>query len=89
MERDIIYKLNNCPIKNNEDWYDCILHAVQHSTPGYCVKQSFIQVIYIYIYVLEDYLSLEDFFINNHSSFNILMLYILIFTDYINTSRNF
>ncbi|EZA49658.1 Membrane-bound transcription factor site-2 protease [Ooceraea biroi] len=43
LERDVIYKLNNCPVRNSEDWYDCMLHAVQHSSPGYCVKQSFIQ----------------------------------------------
>ncbi|XP_014481341.1 PREDICTED: membrane-bound transcription factor site-2 protease [Dinoponera quadriceps] len=43
LEHDVIYKLNNCPVKNSEDWYDCILHSVQHPTPGYCVRQSFVQ----------------------------------------------
>ncbi|XP_018394891.1 PREDICTED: membrane-bound transcription factor site-2 protease-like, partial [Cyphomyrmex costatus] len=43
LEYDVIYKLNNCPVKHSEDWYHFILQAVQHSTPGYCVKQSFVQ----------------------------------------------
>ncbi|KYQ58541.1 Membrane-bound transcription factor site-2 protease [Trachymyrmex zeteki] len=43
LEYDVINKLNNCPIKHSEDWYDCMLQAVQHSAPGYCVKQSFVQ----------------------------------------------
>ncbi|XP_032681000.1 membrane-bound transcription factor site-2 protease [Odontomachus brunneus] len=43
LEHDVIYKLNSCPVKNSQDWYDCILHSIQHSTPGYCVRQSFIQ----------------------------------------------
>ncbi|XP_036140201.1 membrane-bound transcription factor site-2 protease isoform X2 [Monomorium pharaonis] len=43
LEHDVIYKLNNCPVKNSEDWYDCMLHAVQHPALGYCIKQSFIQ----------------------------------------------
>lgn len=42
-EQDIIYKINDCPVKTGEDWYDCILHAVNHPTPGYCVRQSFVQ----------------------------------------------
>ncbi|XP_020279142.1 membrane-bound transcription factor site-2 protease [Pseudomyrmex gracilis] len=43
LEHDVIYKLNDCPVSNSEDWHDCILHAVQHPALGYCVKQSFIQ----------------------------------------------
>ncbi|XP_035742487.1 membrane-bound transcription factor site-2 protease-like isoform X1 [Vespa mandarinia] len=43
LEHDIIYKVNNCPIKHNEDWYQCILNIIHQPAPGYCVKQSFIQ----------------------------------------------
>lgn len=44
LERDIIYKINDCPVKHSEDWYNCILNTVNQPALGYCVKQSFIQV---------------------------------------------
>ncbi|XP_043485760.1 membrane-bound transcription factor site-2 protease [Polistes fuscatus] len=43
LEYDIIYKINNCPVKDSEDWYQCILNTIHRPAPGYCVKQSFIQ----------------------------------------------
>ncbi|KAI4500217.1 hypothetical protein M0802_004634 [Mischocyttarus mexicanus] len=43
LEYDIIYKINNCPVKHSEDWYQCILNTIHRPAPGYCVKQSFIQ----------------------------------------------
>ncbi|XP_015428984.1 PREDICTED: membrane-bound transcription factor site-2 protease [Dufourea novaeangliae] len=42
-EEDIIYKINDCYVKHNEDWGDCILNTINQPALGYCVKQSFIQ----------------------------------------------
>ncbi|KAG7209465.1 hypothetical protein KM043_015554 [Ampulex compressa] len=43
LEHDVIYKLNDCPVKHSEDWYDCILQTIHQPALGYCVRQSFIQ----------------------------------------------
>lgn len=43
LEQDVIYKINDCPVKTGDDWYDCILYTVNNPSPGYCVKQSFVQ----------------------------------------------
>lgn len=42
-EQDVIYRINDCPVRHSEDWYDCILRTVNQPAPGYCVRQSFIQ----------------------------------------------
>ncbi|XP_074100604.1 membrane-bound transcription factor site-2 protease [Cotesia typhae] len=41
--RDIIFKINNCEVKNNDDWYHCLLQTIKEPTPGYCVKQNIIE----------------------------------------------
>lgn len=46
LEQDLIYEINDCPVKYTEDWYDCILNTVNQPALGYCVKQSFIQVTF-------------------------------------------
>ncbi|KAK2584852.1 hypothetical protein KPH14_006290 [Odynerus spinipes] len=43
LEHDVIYKLNDCPVKHSDDWSNCILNIIRQPTPGYCVQQSFIQ----------------------------------------------
>ncbi|XP_063985933.1 membrane-bound transcription factor site-2 protease [Diachasmimorpha longicaudata] len=40
---DVIHRINDCPVRNSNDWHDCILQAVKQSTPGYCVSQSLVQ----------------------------------------------
>ncbi|KAK0183441.1 hypothetical protein PV327_001483 [Microctonus hyperodae] len=39
---DIIYQVNDCDVKNNGDWYRCMLQAIKQPTPGYCVTQTLI-----------------------------------------------
>ncbi|XP_076237048.1 membrane-bound transcription factor site-2 protease [Calliopsis andreniformis] len=43
VEQNTIYKINDCLVKHDEDWYDCLLSTINQPTLGYCVKQSFIQ----------------------------------------------
>lgn len=52
LEQDIIYEINNCSVKHSDDWYDCILSTVNQSALGYCVKQSFIQVIIFFLLII-------------------------------------
>ncbi|XP_026669533.1 membrane-bound transcription factor site-2 protease-like, partial [Ceratina calcarata] len=34
LEQDLIYEINNCPVKSTEDWYDCILNAINRPALG-------------------------------------------------------
>lgn len=43
LKRDIVHEINNCHVKNSDDWYDCILNTVNQPALGYCVRQSFVQ----------------------------------------------
>ncbi|XP_012261670.1 membrane-bound transcription factor site-2 protease [Athalia rosae] len=43
LERDTIYKINDCHVNDGDDWYHCILTAVRQPTPGYCITQKLIQ----------------------------------------------
>ncbi|XP_057341011.1 membrane-bound transcription factor site-2 protease isoform X1 [Microplitis mediator] len=40
---DVIYKINNCDVKNNDDWYHCLLQTIKRPSSGYCVEQTFIE----------------------------------------------
>ncbi|XP_043268937.1 membrane-bound transcription factor site-2 protease [Venturia canescens] len=43
MTQDVVYNLNDCSISNSDNWYNCILEAVNHPTPGYCVSQNLVE----------------------------------------------
>lgn len=45
MPQDVIYRINDCPVRNSNDWHDCILQSLKQPTPGYCVPQSLVQVM--------------------------------------------
>ncbi|XP_011297260.1 membrane-bound transcription factor site-2 protease [Fopius arisanus] len=40
---DVIHRINDCSVRNSNDWHDCILQSVRQSTPGYCVPQALVQ----------------------------------------------
>ncbi|XP_012276911.1 membrane-bound transcription factor site-2 protease [Orussus abietinus] len=41
--QDVIYKVNDCVVKDKDDWYQCILNAVRQPTSGYCIAQKIFQ----------------------------------------------
>ncbi|KAG8038499.1 hypothetical protein G9C98_006195 [Cotesia typhae] len=60
--RDIIFKINNCEVKNNDDWYHCLLQTIKEPTPGYCVKQNIIEVIHFeFFFFFLIYTHIRDF----------------------------
>jgi hypothetical protein len=40
---DKILALNQCEVKDFDTWYHCIVSAVNHPTPGYCVSSELLK----------------------------------------------
>jgi S2P endopeptidase len=44
---DVVYKINDCVVKNSANWRTCILQATQAPTPGYCVTDKMMEVSFL------------------------------------------
>ncbi|KOC69888.1 Membrane-bound transcription factor site-2 protease [Habropoda laboriosa] len=42
LEQDVIYEINDCPVKRTEDWYNCILHTINQPALGFSFILFFI-----------------------------------------------
>ncbi|XP_011497843.1 PREDICTED: membrane-bound transcription factor site-2 protease [Ceratosolen solmsi marchali] len=40
---DVVYKINDCIVRNSTNWRTCILQATKTSTPGYCVTDKMVK----------------------------------------------
>uniref|UniRef100_A0A1B6E0Q3 Membrane-bound transcription factor site-2 protease n=1 Tax=Clastoptera arizonana TaxID=38151 RepID=A0A1B6E0Q3_9HEMI len=41
--RDRVTFINDCPITDLNSWQECLVSAVKHNTPGYCLQSEFIK----------------------------------------------
>ncbi|XP_051170466.1 membrane-bound transcription factor site-2 protease [Leptopilina boulardi] len=47
---DTIYKINDCSVKNDKDWSNCILSSIQKPNPQFCVSKGMLQKSVNYAY---------------------------------------
>lgn len=40
---DKVLALNQCQVKDSDAWYHCIVSAVKHASPGYCVSSELVK----------------------------------------------
>jgi len=40
---DKILALNQCHVKDFDTWYHCILSAINHANPGYCISSEVVK----------------------------------------------
>jgi hypothetical protein len=39
---DKVLTLNQCQVKDLDSWYQCILSAINHASPGYCISSDLV-----------------------------------------------
>lgn len=40
---DKVLTLNQCHVKDFDSWYHCILSAINHASPGYCISAELVK----------------------------------------------
>lgn len=46
-ETDVVIRMNDCAIRNQKNWHDCIARFGQEPILGYCVDETFVKVVKI------------------------------------------